>query len=190
MTLLAKNAAGFRNLLRLSSKSFLEGFYYKPRIDKEILEMHSEGLICLSGCVSSEFSDHLLHGKRAEAESLCAWYEKVFGAENFFIEIQDNGIQIQKDHAAEAVRLADRMGIPLVATSDAHYLTKEDSKAHDVLLCINTGKTLDDQNRMRFETDEFHVRSGEEMYAAMPGARRRSSSRSRSPRWSRSITRA
>ena len=99
LTLLARNAEGFRNLLRLSSMSFLEGFYYKPRIDKEILERHSEGLVCLSGCASAEFSDHILHGKTAEAERLCAWYQKVFGEENFFVEIQDNGVAIQRDCA-------------------------------------------------------------------------------------------
>ena len=155
--------------MRLSSKSFLEGFYYKPRIDKEILERHSEGLICLSGCVSSEFSDHLLHDKFKEAEALAAWYQKVFGPENFFIEIQNNNVQIQRDHLGRAVDLANRMGLPLVGTSDAHYLTAGDAKAHDVLLCVNMGKTVDDPGRMRFESDEFHVRSPEEMYAAMPG---------------------
>src|SRR3954454_9648159 len=169
LTLLARNGEGVRNLMRLSSKSFLEGFYYKPRIDKEILERHAEGLICLSGCASAEFSDHILHGKTAEAERLCAWYQKVFGEENFYVEIQDNGIQIQRDCAAGALEIARRMGLPTVATSDAHYLTREDAPAHDILLCINTGKTVDDPNRMRFENDQFHVRSPEEMYAAMPG---------------------
>ncbi|MEO6809708.1 MAG: DNA polymerase III subunit alpha [Isosphaeraceae bacterium] len=169
LTLLARNGEGVRNLMRLSSKSFLEGFYYKPRIDKEILEQHSEGLICLSGCASAEFSDLILHDKRAEAEQLCAWYQHIFGEENFYVEIQDNGVQIQRDCAAGAIDIADRMGLPVVATSDAHYLTQEDSKAHDILLCINTGKTIDDPNRMRFENDQFHVRSPDEMYAAMPG---------------------
>ncbi len=169
LTLLARNAEGFRNLLRLSSTSFLEGFYYKPRIDKEILERHSEGLICLSGCASAEFSDHLLHGKTAEAERLCAWYQKVFGPENFYVEIQDNGIQIQRDCAAGALDVARRMGLPVVGTSDAHYLTQDDAQAHDILLCINTGKTFDDPNRMKFENNQFHVRGPEEMYAAMPG---------------------
>src|SRR3954447_11482768 len=169
LTLLARNGEGVRNLMRLSSKSFLEGFYYKPRIDKEILEQHSEGLICLSGCASAEFSDHILHGKMAEAERLCAWYQRVFGEENFYVEIQDNGIQIQRDCAAGALDIARRMGLPVVATSDAHYLTQEDSQAHDILLCINTGKTVDDPNRMKFENDQFHVRSPEEMYAAMAG---------------------
>jgi DNA polymerase III subunit alpha len=169
LTLLARNGEGVRNLMRLSSMAFLEGFYYKPRIDKEILERHSEGLICLSGCVSSEFSDHVLHGKKAEAEKLCAWYQKVFGEENFYVEIQCNGIQIQKDHEQGATDLARRMGLPLVATSDAHYLLKEDAEVHDILLCINTGRTFDDPNRMRFENDQFHVRSPEEMYEALPG---------------------
>jgi DNA polymerase-3 subunit alpha len=169
LTLLARNAEGFRNLLRLSSKSFLEGFYYKPRIDKEILKQHSEGLICLSGCASAEFSDHLLHDKHAEAERLCAWYQSVFGEENFYVEIQDNGINIQKECRERALEVARRMGLPVVATSDAHYLTREDAPAHDVLLCINTGKTLDDPNRMKFETDQFHVRSPDEMYEAMAG---------------------
>jgi len=169
LTLLARNAEGFRNLLRLSSKSFLEGFYYKPRIDKEILERHSEGLICLSGCASAEFSDHLLHDKHADAERLCAWYQKIFGPENFYVEIQDNGISIQRECKERAIDVARKMGLPLVATSDAHYLTRDDAPAHDVLLCINTGKTFDDPNRMKFETNEFHVRSPEEMYTAMIG---------------------
>jgi DNA polymerase-3 subunit alpha len=169
LTLLARNGEGVRNLMRLSSKSFLEGYYYKPRIDKEILERHAEGLICLSGCASAEFSDFILHGKTAEAERLCAWYLKVFGPENFYVEIQDNGVAIQRDCAEGALDIARRMGLPVVATSDAHYLTREDAPAHDVLLCINTGKTLDDPNRMKFETDEFYLRSPEEMYEAMPG---------------------
>jgi len=168
LTLLARDAVGFRNLMRLSSLSFLEGFYYKPRIDKEILERHAEGLICLSGCASAEFSDYILHDKTAEAERLCAWYQKVFGEANFYVEIQDNGVGIQKECAKGALDIARRMGLPVVATSDAHYLTRADAAAHDVLLCINTGKTVDDPTRMRFETQEFFVRSPEEMYAAMP----------------------
>jgi DNA polymerase-3 subunit alpha len=169
LTLLAKNAAGFRNLVRLSSLSFLEGFYYRPRIDKEILERHSEGLICLSGCASAEFSDYILHDKTAEAKKLCAWYQKVFGEDSFYVEIQDNGVGIQKECAVGALDIAKQMGLPVVATSDAHYLTREDAAAHDVLLCINTGKTLDDPSRMKFDTQEFYLRSPDEMYEAMPG---------------------
>ena len=169
LTLLARTGEGVRNLMRLSSKSFLEGFYYKPRIDKEILERHSEGLICLSGCASAEFSDLLLHDKLTEAGDLCAWYQRVFGEENFYVEIQDNGISIQRDCKERALDVAKKMGLPVVATSDAHYLTQEDAQAHDILLCINTGRNVDDANRMRFENDQFHVRTPEEMYAAMPG---------------------
>ncbi|HEV3165075.1 MAG TPA: DNA polymerase III subunit alpha [Isosphaeraceae bacterium] len=169
LTLLARNAAGFRNLVRLSSLAYLEGFYYKARIDKELLETYSEGLVCLSGCASSELSDLILHGKTPEAERLCAWYLKVFGPENFFVEIQDNGIAIQKECMVGALDIANRMGLPLVATSDAHYLTREDAAAHDVLLCINTKKTLDDPKRLKFETEEYYLRSPDEMYAAMPG---------------------
>ena len=167
LTLLAQTGEGVRNLMRLSSKSFLEGFYYKPRIDKEILKMHSEGVICLSGCVASEFSDHLLYGNIEEAKKLAEWYSEVFG-DRFFIEIQDNGIQIQKDHMGPAVDLANRMGIPLVATSDAHYLHQSDAEAHDALLCINTRRTINDPNRMKFGTNQFHIRSADEMLAAMP----------------------
>jgi DNA polymerase-3 subunit alpha len=169
LTLLARSSEGFRNLMRLSSKSFLEGFYYRPRIDKEILEQHSEGLICLSGCASAEFSDLILHGRHEEARQLCAWYERVFGAGNFYVEIQNNGVKIQEDCMRGAVEIARAMGLPLVATSDAHYLVQDDSQAHDILLCINTGKTVDDPNRMRFDNDQFHVRSPEEMYAAFEG---------------------
>jgi DNA polymerase-3 subunit alpha len=126
-------------------------------------------LICLSGCASAEFSDYILHDKTAEAEKLCAWYQRVFGAENFYVEIQNNGVPIQHECAVGALDIAGRMGLPVVATSDAHYLTRADAAAHDVLLCINTGKMLDDPARMRFETEEFYLRSPDEMYDAMPG---------------------
>jgi DNA polymerase-3 subunit alpha len=168
LTLLARNATGFRNLMRLSSLAFLEGFYYKPRIDKEILERHAAGLICLSGCASAEFSDYILHEKTADAERLCAWYQRVFGEDAFFVEIQNNGVGIQQECTEGALDIARRMGLPVVATSDAHYLTRADAAAHDVLLCIHTGKTIDDPSRMRFDTEEFYVRSPEEMYQAMP----------------------
>jgi len=172
LTLLARNGAGFRNLLRLSSRSYLEGYYYKPRIDKEILAQHSEGLICLSGCVGSEFSQLLLHDRGKEAEDLAMWYYKTFGEGNFFVEVQNNGLQIQRDCMARELDLAGRLGFPVVATSDAHYLTQDDYLAHDVLLCINTGKTLDQPlDKPRFVADDgklsnqFHVRSPEEMYS-------------------------
>src|SRR5262249_45479596 len=136
---------------------------------KEILKRHAEGLICLSGCASAELSDYILHDRTAEAERLCGWYQSVFGEPNFFVEIQNNGVSIQQECARGALDIAQRLGLPVVATSDAHYLTRADAAAHDVLLCIHTGKTVDDPTRMRFETEEFFVRSPEEMYAAMPG---------------------
>ena len=176
LTLLARNGVGFRNLLRLSSRSYLEGYYYKPRIDKEILAQHSEGLVCLSGCVGSEFSQLLLHDRVTEAENLAMWYYKTFGEGNFFVEVQNNGLQIQRECMARELDLAGRLGLPVVATSDAHYLTQDDYLAHDVLLCINTGKTLDQPlDKPRFVaddgklSDQFHVRSPEEMYSFLPG---------------------
>lgn len=168
LTLLARTGEGLRNLMRLSSKSFLEGYYYKPRIDKEILEMHSEGLVCLSGCCSSELADLVMHERKAEADALCEWYVKVFGKNNFFLEIQDNGVPIQHEANAGILDVARRMGLPLVATSDAHYLTQADAKAHDILLCVNTGRQFSDENRMRFDTEDFFVRSPAEMYKVMP----------------------
>ncbi|QEH33192.1 DNA polymerase III subunit alpha [Aquisphaera giovannonii] len=176
LTLLAKNGEGFRNLLRLSSRSYMEGFYYKPRIDKELLAQHSEGLICLSGCVGSEFSQKLLGDRVEEAEKLAAWYAKTFGEGNFYVEVQNNGLQIQRDCMERELDVARRLGLPVVATSDAHYLTQEDYLAHDVLLCINTGKTVDQPlDKPRFVaddgklSDQFHVRGPEEMHKALPG---------------------
>jgi DNA polymerase-3 subunit alpha len=203
LTLLAQNRQGFQNLIKLSSKAFLEGFYHKPRIDRELLEEYHEGLVCLSGCVSGEFSRALLkasvggslrdpvpgHGATgphaaghgvtgphsgthlepnlAAAAEIAAWFHKVFG-ERYFIEIQNNGLKIQRMAMEGAVEIARRMGIPLVATSDAHYVNQEDAEAQDILLCVNTGKFRTDTNRMRMETNQFHLRTPEEMYAAFP----------------------
>ncbi len=168
LTLLAQNNTGFKNLIKLSSIAYLEGFYYIPRIDKEVLERYSEGLIVLSGCASSEFSDHILKEDFLAAEKLAAWFAKVF-RKRFFVEVQNNGLDIQRECAQGAIRIADAMGLPLVATSDAHYLTKDDALAHDVLLCVNTGRKLDDPNRMRYGSDLFYVRPPAEMYDLFPG---------------------
>jgi DNA polymerase-3 subunit alpha len=167
LTLLAQNRTGFQNLIKMSSLAFLDGYYYVPRIDKELLEAHSEGLICLSGCASSEFSELILKDQLDEARKLAEWFAKVFG-KNFFVEIQNNGLDIQKICAQGAIDIADRLGLPLVATCDAHYLTKEDAAAHDVLLCINTRRTRDDPNRMRYGSDQFYVRPPAEMYELFP----------------------
>jgi DNA polymerase-3 subunit alpha len=173
LTLLAKNAAGFRNLVKMASAAYLEGYHYVPRIDKDLLEAHREGLICLSGCASSEFSELILKDRLDEAAQLCAWFARLFG-KDFYVEIQNNGIEVQRLCAVGAVEIANRMGLPLVATSDAHYLTREDAAAHDVLLCINTGKTLNDPNRLRYGNgdgrmvDQFYVCGPEEMYRRFP----------------------
>src|SRR5262245_21592715 len=163
LTLLAKNRTGFQNLIKMASVAFLEGYYYRPRIDKELLEAHKEGLICLSGCASSEFSRAILKDQLDEASQLAQWFAKVFG-KNFYIEIQNNGLDIQKRCAEAAIDLANQLGLPLVATCDAHYLCQADADAHDVLLCINTGKTRQDQNRMRYGSNQFYVRPPQEMY--------------------------
>ena len=173
LTLLAANRTGFENLVQLSSKAFLEGFYHKPRIDRELLAAHQRGLICLSGCVSGELSRTLLAGNTADeaiarGEELAAWFHRVFG-DRYFIEIQNNGLEMQRQALELSVDLAKRMGLPTVATSDAHYVRREDAVAQDVLLCINTGKFRTDTNRMRMEGDQFYLRSPEEMYAAFPG---------------------
>jgi DNA polymerase-3 subunit alpha len=174
LTLLAQNRTGFSNLIKMASSAFLEGFYHKPRIDRELLAAHSEGIICLSGCVSGEFSRTLLGGSGpatedqiAQAIGITEWFHQVFG-ERYFIEIQDNGLEIQQQAKEAAVEVARRTGLPLVATSDAHYVNQEDAEAQDVLLCINTGKYRTDSNRMKMEGDQFFLRSSEQMYAAMP----------------------
>jgi DNA polymerase-3 subunit alpha len=173
LTLLAKNRTGFKNLIRLASAASLEGFYFKPRIDKELLANHSEGIICLSGCVSSEFSRAVLRGadtaaSQAEAEKVAAWFSKIFG-DRFFIEIMNNNLKIQREQLLGAVDVANRLGLPLVATSDAHYVDREDSEIQDILTCISTGKFRTDSNRLRMENDEFFLRSPEEMYKHFQG---------------------
>ena len=174
LTLLAKNRTGFKNLIKLASRAYLEGFYRKPRIDKDILKDCSEGLICLSGCVSGELSRTLLKTNGAiepdwdAARGVAAWFHEIFG-DRYFLEIQNNGLEIQRLALEGTVEVARRMGIPLVATSDAHYVDREDAEAQDVLLCINTGRFRTDANRMKMEGSEFFLRAPEEMYNAFPG---------------------
>lgn len=167
LTLLAQNAVGFKNLMKMSTAAFLEGYYYVPRIDKELLAQHHEGIICLSGCASGEFSELILKGQSDQAAELARWFAKLF-KKNFFIEIQNNGLEIQKLCCDGAVDIANRLGLPLVATCDAHYLTQDDAPAHDVLLCINTSRLRSDPNRIRYGSNQFYVRSPEEMYALFP----------------------
>src|SRR5437763_1713197 len=167
LTLLAKNRTGFQNLIKMASVAFLEGYHYVPRIDKELLASHSEGIICLSGCASGEFSELILKDQLDEAKEVAAWFHRQF-KNDFYIEIQNNGLDIQKRCAEGAIDIANRLGLPLVATSDAHYLCQSDSAAHDVLLCINTGKTRNDENRLRYGSDQFYVRAPQEMYGLFP----------------------
>ena len=171
LTLLAQNRVGFQNLLKLASAAFLEGFYFRPRIDKPLLAAHHEGLICLSGCLSSEFSRAVAEGAQPGLEKalrVAEWFRGVFG-DRYFLEIQNNGLEAQRAVIEGAAHVSRRLGIPLVATSDVHYVDRQDAEAQDVLLCINTGKFRTDTKRMRMETNEFYLRSPEEMYAAFPG---------------------
>ncbi|MBN1590050.1 MAG: DNA polymerase III subunit alpha [Pirellulales bacterium] len=171
LTLLAQNRTGYGNLLKLASAAFLEGFYFRPRIDKELLAQHHEGLICLSGCVSGEVSRAILRGGSSgidEAEQIAVWYRELFG-DRYFLEIQNNGLEVQRLATEGCIELSRRLDIPLVATSDVHYVNREDAEAQDVLLCINTGKYRTDTNRMRMEGNEFYLRSPDEMVAAFPG---------------------
>ena len=167
LTLLAMNRTGFQNLTRMASRAFLEGFYYKPRIDKELLQQHHEGILCLSGCASSELSRHLLAGEVDKAEQLVKWYVDRFG-DRFYMEIQDAGVEIQQSCAEATIDLANRMGLPLVATNDAHYLCQSDAGMHDVLLCVNTKSLRSETNRMKIDTDQLFIRSPEQMYDAFP----------------------
>jgi DNA polymerase-3 subunit alpha len=169
LTLLAQNEQGFRNLIRMASSAYLEGFYYRPRIDKELLQEFHDGIICLSGCASSEFSDLILKDRIDDATDLARWLADLFGESKFFVEIMDNGLDIQRRCREASVDIAQKLGLPLVATCDTHYLCQEDASAHDVLLCINTGKVLSDASRMRMETQEFYLRSPQEMEERFAG---------------------
>ncbi len=164
LILLCKNEVGYRNLLKLVSAGFTEGFYSKPRIDKELLEKHHEGLICCSACLAGEVPQALLAGNYDRAKEIALWYNQLFGQGNYYLEIQDHGIRQQQEVLPQIIRLSRETGIPLVATNDAHYISKEDSKMQSILTCIQTGKTIQDADRMEFETDEFYLKSTEEMY--------------------------
>jgi DNA polymerase-3 subunit alpha len=170
LTLLAKNRTGFYNLIKLSSIAFLEGFYYKPRIDREILEAHREGLICLSGCLAGQFNRYILEDKPQEAERLAKYFHKLFG-DNFYIEIQANGLSLQEQCTPVAADISTKLGIPLVATADAHYLCGDDAIAHDILFCINTKRLHNPQKKTYPEEkmpNPYFVRSPEDMYRLFP----------------------
>lgn len=168
LVLIAKNVEGYRNLMMLNSLSFTEGMYYKPRIDEELIRKYSSGLVCLSACLAGQLPQLLLAGKEKEAEELVLSYRDIFGAENYYIELQDHGIYEQKQVSPKLIALAKKHNIPMVVTNDIHYVLQDDYEAQDVLLCIGTKKTLDDPKRMKFDGTEFYMKTGEQMAALFP----------------------
>jgi len=164
LILLAQNYEGYQNLVRLTSKAYTEGFYYKPRIDKDLLAQHSKGLIALSACMSGVPSAMLAQEKCDEAAAAALEFQEILGKGNYFLEIQEHGLDAQRRIRKPLVDLAKRTGVPLIATNDAHYLMPDDSRAHDVLLCIGSGKTVNEPNRLRYASPNFYVRSPEEMW--------------------------
>ena len=172
LILLAKDNNGYKNLAKLVSLGFTDGFYYKPRIDKEVLEKYHEGLICSSACLAGEVASEIVKGDMEAAKKSALWFKSIFG-EDYYLEIQNNGIKEQVLVNQKLIQLSRELNIPLLATNDSHYLKKEDAYNHEVLLCIQTGKRMSDEDRMRFETDELYIKSPEEMmdyFKAVPDA--------------------
>ena len=163
LVLLCENQEGYRNLINLVSTGFLDGFYYKPRIDKELLNRHSKGLIALSACLRGDINETIVADRYEDARRLAYEYQDLFGKGNFFLEIQDHGIDQDAVTTPALARMSQDTGIPLVATNDAHYLRKSDARAHEILMCIQTGKTMSDANRMRFDHPEFYLKTKQEM---------------------------
>ena len=171
LILLAENNAGYQNLIKIVSAGYVDGYYYKPRVDFEILEKYHEGIICLSACLAGEVARALDRQQYDEAKAVALRYLELFGEGNYYLEMQDHGIPAQQTVNQGLMRLSRETGIPLVATTDCHYTNREDADSHDVLLCIQTGKKLNDEDRMRFETQEFYVKSEEEMLELFPYAK-------------------
>src|SRR5881628_2130487 len=173
LTVLARNRAGYRNLIKLVSKAYLEGFYYKPRVDSELLAEHADGLVVLSGCLNSEVSRLLIQGEMGKATKIAGWYQDVVGRDYYFMEVQSHGLEPQAKVTADTLAIAKAIGAPIVGTNDSHYLEAGHGRAHEALLCIQTGTTLSDPSRFRFSTEEFYVKSAEEMarvFAELPEA--------------------
>ncbi|MCZ6872468.1 MAG: DNA polymerase III subunit alpha [bacterium] len=164
ITLLATNYRGYQNLSHLISKAYLEGFYYRPRIDKELLAEHAEGLIGLSGCLKGEVNSHILQGQTQQAMDAVDTYRQIFGPDNFYLELMSHGVTGQTAANQQLIAFSRDMGVPLVATNDCHYLHRGDAAPHDILLCIGTGKTVHDPNRLRYSQEEFYFKTAEEMY--------------------------
>ncbi|MDQ3451537.1 MAG: DNA polymerase III subunit alpha, partial [Actinomycetota bacterium] len=163
--LLAETQQGYRNLMKLVSRAYLEGYWYKPRADRELLAEHADGLICLSGCLGGEVNQLLLAGRRDDAVAAAAFYRDVFGPDRYFIELQDHGIPEQAQTNGELIRIAAELSLPLVVTNDSHYTDQADATAHDALLCIQTGSQMSDPDRFKFSGDQFYVKSPAEMHA-------------------------
>ncbi len=170
LVLLAENNEGYQNLMKIVSIGFTEGYYYKPRVDKEVLRQYHKGIIALSACLAGEIPRALVRGQREEAAKTALEYEEIFGKGNFFLELQDHGINAQRLVDQELVAMSSKLGIELVATNDIHYTYHEDEKAHDILLCLQTGKKLADEDRLRYEGGQYYVKSEEEMKALFPYA--------------------
>ena len=163
LVLLVKNDVGYRNLMEIVSKASIDGFYYKPRVDHEFLKEHSNGLIALSACLGGEIQSYILKGSIEKAENVALFYKEIF-KDGFYLELQDHGMKEQVKVNNELILMSKRLSIPLVATNDVHYIEKEDSRSHDILLCVQTGKTVDEKDRMRYPTGEFYLKSPKEMY--------------------------
>lgn len=173
LLLLAKDDAGYKNLMQLSSAGYLEGFYYRPRVDKELLSQHAEGLIATSACLRGELSHNILNGNLEEARKRASEYVDIFGKDDFFLELMDVGMAENKIVNKGLLKIAGELSIPVVATNDCHYIEEKDAKAHDVLLCLQTGKDLDDKNRLKFKTKEFYFKSPQQMkelFSEVPSA--------------------
>ena len=168
--LLAENDVGYHNLIKIVSRGFTEGFYYKPRVDKELLRQYSEGIIALSACLAGEVPSYITKGLYDEAVKAALSLEEIFGKGNFFLELQDHGIPAQRMVNQALLRMSQETGIGLVATNDIHYTYAEDAQAHDILLCIQTNKKVSDENRMRYEGGQYYVKSEEEMKELFPYA--------------------
>nr|MBA3619721.1 DNA polymerase III subunit alpha [Acidothermales bacterium] len=163
VTLLATSTAGMHNLFRLSSLASLEGYYYKPRLDRELLERYGAGLVATTGCPSGEVNRLLQQGRYADARQAAADYRDIVGAGNYYVELMDHGLAIERTHRADLLRLAQELQLPLLATNDLHYTYAKDAIAHEVLLCVQTGRTLADPTRFRFDGDDYYLKSAEEM---------------------------
>lgn len=170
LVLLAENDKGYANLMKIVSKGFVDGYYYRPRVDQEVLEEYHEGIIALSACLAGEVPKLLARGAYEEAKAAALKHQEIFGAGNYFLELQDHGIPQQRNVNQQLLRLSQETGIGLVATNDVHYTYDTDVEPHDILLCLQTGKKLSDENRMRYEGGQYYVKSEEEMRGLFPYA--------------------